>query len=1599
VAALSGFHWESGPPFAGADRAAFLLGHAWLRLGQREPFAALARAVAAWTVQSPFTRWLAFEARLAGSDQEAGPVARTGSAVADALAASQLLRDGHPETVLELIPAGAARDPLRLWLRAEALAKSGRDDRAELETLAAADTGSALGRDLAGAALIRLATRAAEHAGDPRPLLARVAPGSRYASRARHMSALATLERGDEAAGTAELRALLAADPGYDGRRDAELTLAGLAMDHERWDEALELYRNGDGDWTRQRDALRAWLSPDSAAALWRAWEHDRSAAPALVLDGLPSASLTELLAFAAGGMAADSLALHLAAEPTLGVPDPLPGEGPAVPPPAPADWDRASASARSLAELRGRSALVSDSLARERARLGDVRRYFGDGAREAHDEARLLASWTSRLDSLENGMDATARRLLQLREDATLRFQRRSAWVLARCEAHLAWLGAMEHFYLQGPDGARQAATPPTLKGPDVVLAQELELAQRLRFSANRIHAETPGRLIQAYDRTWGPRLIDRPAALVVGTREALAQAEAIARSADSTLAGSRTSAEEVRLAALATALERLAEQAAASDRALKSRLAGEAVEHALAALAEEREGIDYGLAAATYARSVKLSAADSLPVAATIADGRRARADTLALFAAADSASRHDREEAISRVSIFLADHPGSAARGEMRFRLADLLITAARADFRDRMAAWLRAQSERRALALPVVDHAQALALYRQLLAEDADFPHRDAVLFNAGMLLADAGDPAAGGYFSRLIAEHPGSPYVQEASLRLGDLSLDGGAAAGGVADYERAAAGGDPSLRAIALYKTGWTHYNADRFDAAAQAFQGVLDLFAGDARIKVQADIEHEAEQYFVYSLAAAGGAAAYERVFPAGGPERPYERRVLRAMGQHFRRYGELTNAVAVDALYLRRWPDDPAALDVAARLADTQQRAERPLDERATRLSWAERFAPGGAWSAAQHSDSLRAAGADFARSAWRTEAFEHHREARKKGSAAEWRAALATYETLLARWPVDSAAATYELHAGEACAELGEYGAALRHYRAAALNGRDSVATRAAWQVVAVTDRWYESTRPVGLAAGPKGFTHASATGSDSLARAFMAEVDHLLEREPANPEAANLVWRECQLARAHGWNDQAQALLARFARGFPDDRRAPLAAGERAEALFRAGDFVAAGDAFGEALAIARRAHADTLARRAEKALPVCAFRAAELAAAQDSTRPERQAESFEQVAKRWPEYEHAPVAEYRAGLAWLAAGNTAKGVRALEALAERWPTNALARDAHLKSAQAWEAAGDKTRAADAYIEFSQKHPADDNADEAWLKAVDLCDSSGQGTRADDLRAQYLRRWPNDRESGMEILERLAHHELTALSADRALATLLASGAPAAPRQGAKAVRRKAAPAEASPSHLAQYLKLAAKSPSLASKPLLAEVRFRYGEEAYGRFDAVRLTQPLPKSIAAKQKLLDSVLVRYRRTVDMGVPEWAHASAFRTGQALVAFAEALEKSERPADLSGDDLKAYENVLMEQSMPFHERGETVWSDLVKRTQGEAADAWTTRARESLWARLGDRFLFQPDVDFPVVEASGPGKTRPGRGSRDSSTSQRSTATEGHE
>ncbi|TMQ70077.1 MAG: tetratricopeptide repeat protein [Candidatus Eisenbacteria bacterium] len=1175
------------------------------------------------------------------------------------------------------------------------------------------------------------------------------------------------------------------------------------------------------------------------------------------------------------------------------------------------------------MASARARAREAEEDVARadrdadaERARLVDLRRYLGQGLDRARAERDSIGAETAHLDSLEGVLRGLDGELQAMRDEAKRRVAARCAAILRLIDLQQAWVGAMRHFYVEGPNLPRASMAPVGYPSPDSLTRAERGLLDDLRRLVERMRDGAPDLLDRSYQHAWRPNVIERAGTNRLEAHRLLTWAAQLSPVIAAAVDAAGGSPELLALQAGAARRVARRDSLVSEARAQSRSVARAAVERARAALENEREGIDYGLAVAAYGASVKLTAAavDSVARDSTAApDSAGARA---ASEETDDPETAAWRARAIASLRRFLDRHPASSARGEMRFRLADVLMVDARQSFRARMAEFLAKQEKGIPTgAPPVVDPAPALALYRAILKEDAGFPRRDAVLFNAAMLLADEGDSEAQTFFAQLVRDHPQSSYVQESYLRMGDLQFDQRQFTACVPLYQRAAAGDDPSLRAIALYKLGWSYFNAERLDDAADAFRAVLDVYQSRRDLRINVDIEGEAEAYLVHSLARAGGAAAFARHFETVGG-RPYEQRVLRDLALHFRRYSMYGEAAQAQELALVRYPLDADALASAGRLPETYERWSHADLARQARLEYADRFVPGSAWYAAQRSDSVKAAGEAFARAAWLSVALDHHRAAREKGAREDWSEALRLYRKVLEHWPQDSLAASYQLVAGEASQHLGDYAGALEAYARAA-TGPDSVARQALFQRVAVTDAWYESRRG------------QATRGPDSLAHAVLAAGDTMLARYPDHDAAADVAWRLGNLAFAHGWYERAAQDFDRLTTRRPKDPRSPGAAVLRGDAYFRLGDFEKAGAAFEAAQRLAHDARRDSLEKRAAAAVPVCWFRAAEALAASDSTAHMEQAKRFQQVATRWPSYEHAPLAQYRAGLAWLDAGRTREGVEAMDALIRDFPKSEYVKDAHLQIARAWESHAHPVEAADAYLGFARAFPQDSSAAPAWLKAADLLSGAGQEARADDLRLSY--------------------------GPDHPISTLLDPETPNVPaakpgRHGHRAAARPAlADTSRSRSFLAEYLRRGTAHSGLVSKQLLAQVRYLQGEEAGARYAAARLAQPLEKSIPIKQKLLDSTLARYRASIDLGAPEWSSASAYRIGEALVGFGEALEHSERPADLRGDDLRAYDDVILQQSQGFESRGEDVWSDLLReRGKDEKPNRWVTQARE---------------------------------------------------
>ena len=1264
--------------------------------------------------------------------------------------------------------------------------------------------------------------------------------------------------------------------------REIALALAGLALDQQRWSDAHRDLVALDASWVRAKDALAAATPEQLESHIdWNAWLEEWDGSRSVVADTETHERVVDAMAEACLQRQKGEILTLPSGSFRLATPAMV---GFDLPPPHPTQ----AAVLRSLAvDLRSASA---ENLRAQRAFTAEqelVKResaYLRWGATKIDSEMAHTRKLLEMLESLRARGDAASGTLARLRDEELARITERTGRLLERSEENALVAGAIRRFRAGGPKQGRSEHLPPGVPSADSIAVQESAAADSLHSWIRSFSIVIPDLVRSSHSKIWVPRATKDPDILIGHAKDQLAWAQSIRGAIDSTLAivedPKRLVPFEENARATATTLAQLQKQQSEARRSILA----EAIERARTAHESEGEGIAFSYSIATH----ELAAAHAR---------EQARAEVEGQVAAAGIPAGSDARE---RLASFLQRYPDSRARAEIRYRLADLEIARAREDFSSKMASFAgeRAPAANASAAslAPFVDYAPALELYRAILREDQSYEHRDAVLFHAGMILSDQGDAAARAHLEELVSTYPSSPFCARASLRMGDDDFEQHRLASAATHFENAAAKGEDEVRSIALYKLGWVFFNLDRFDSAAGSFFQLLDLYEKNPEALALTDLRDEAEESLIQSLARGGGAPSFSKTF-GNETDRSFDLRVLAGLGAHLRELSQYEAAADCDSLLLVRHAAAPEALDAAQHLVATLEEANRADRALQARLSIAPLFSRDSDWARGIESDSLRAAGDEFARGSLETAALERHRVARESKETRTWEEALALHESLLAKWPDHEGNARTSFLAGEAALEVGKHSGAIDHFTAAAQD-TSTLGADASWQLVAVRDAWYENAR-------------SAEAPSDSLAASLLVEIDRFTTARPNDPRCPQALWRKADVAQRHSRFADAAEAYETFATRAPQDARA----------------------------------------EEAGRAAAHCRFQQAEAADA-DSSRALEAAKLFELVVERSPSFEHADAALYRAGLAYERGGSSSDAVRTWSALLVRYPKSELSRDAHLQIAAASKNANRPDEAARAYERFSEAFPEDAEAAPALLEAADLLAKSSDESGSEALRSRYLERFPQDTDAAFEIVGARAEHELADVEPGQDLASLPA---------------------------LARYRELAEQHPDLASAKILANVAYLEGERARKEYEAARLTQPLAPALAAKKALLETVLQQYRQCAEAAVEPWSIAGAFRIGESLVTFGEALGQSERPADMSAEDLAAYEEVLENQKWEFFDRGEQAWTQLLKSANPttEEGKKWMAQTRELLWPRIARRFLHRPELAYPLLGAEPPKKT----------------------
>jgi len=869
--------------------------------------------------------------------------------------------------------------------------------------------------------------------------------------------------------------------------------------------------------------------------------------------------------------------------------------------------------------------------------------------------------------------------------------------------------------------------------------------------------------------------------------------------------------------------------------------------------------------------------------------------------------------------------------ALRAEAMRRLADLKLTDG--EF---------ARIEQDLTQGSPLETSDAILLYRRLLETYPGYARNDAVLYQLARAL-DAGGQSdeSATVLARLVTEYPKSSLVDEAWFRRAEALfmakrwLDAQAAYQSVIDR-----GPSGAFHEQALYKQGWTLFKQSENEASIGPFLALLDRKLVDAAHggslrdlqqmpRAERELVEDTFRALSLDFSYLEGAKSIDAAL-AGRGTPVYTYLLYAQLGDLYLAKQRYTDAADTYRAYVQRAPDsDQAPLLLLQALAAYTKGGFLELVVDAKR-EFVARYSLGQPYWSGSTLEGQPAVVRDL-KANLRDLAQYHHSLAQREKKQADFLEAARWYRQLLEQFPSDADAAQTRYLLADALIESGQLAEAAKEYGLVA----------------------YEYS----------GYSRAA-----DAAYAGVVAFDREEARLPASERAA--------------WHEQAQAAALKFASAFPEHPEVPVVLARAAKDLYDRKEYVRAIAVAeqllqrGEAVDIAKRrlawgvvanAHFDAAEWvPAEAALQ----QLLQLVPAQDADRPlvlerlavavYRQGEALQAAGdsagavSAWLRVrEIAPLskvrstADYDAGALLFRSREWTRAITVLERFRTEFPKDGLQAQVTRSLAIAYAEAGQPLPAAAEYLRIADANdePLAARREALW-KAAEIQEAAGGMAVAARTYERYVAQYRSDVGLVMEAQQKLADY---------------------ARARGASSDRTRWLQQVVAVDHAAGTASTA------RTRTLAATAALELAASSRDAYNAVNLTIPLKKSLAAKRAALEKALKAYEAAGAYGIAEVATSSTFETGELYRGLAQALLASERPRKLDADALEQYNLLLEDQADPFNEKSIAVLEVNVARLAEGYYDASVQKTLDVLAKLKAGRYGKTEDTGCLRVAVAG--------------------------
>jgi TolA-binding protein len=805
--------------------------------------------------------------------------------------------------------------------------------------------------------------------------------------------------------------------------------------------------------------------------------------------------------------------------------------------------------------------------------------------------------------------------------------------------------------------------------------------------------------------------------------------------------------------------------------------------------------------------------------------------------------------------------------------------------------------------------------SIADYERLLLEFPDRNDNDIALYQLAKSYSLAGEPFETiRVLEQLVEYYPRSDYFLESLFRLGEVYYANGIYDLSESSYQRLIDRGDSQNKYYlsSQYLLGWSQFKQNKYDESLLSFSFVLDsefptenelLSASSGQQDMLADILRIMSITFDYQGDWNNIGVFYESI-----GARHYEYLVYETLATQYYEKKYYKSGASTLRAFVQKYPDDVLAPDFYQRIIAGYEKAGYATLLRKHKRIFVNTYGVDGDYWNQQGLAVRETIKPALSKYIWDLARFSHawgQRIKKQSDQKIQLQEAIHWYEEYIRSFPDAQDAAKAHFLLAEVAYQLKQYPLAKDHY-----------------EIVAYQYPQYEKASESGYAAILTYSKHKPSNADRAIWRQLtVASAMRFVEEFPGDIRRGQVLVNTAEMLLQDKYYEQAlkTAMLAKSAEGELSPRHQYGAALVSGHASFYLEQYVQA------ELSII-----DALNYKEIKSKPKKDLREKLAASIYKQGEAAKEAGDYDLAVKNWlriasivPESDIKVSAEFDAATLLMASKQYDQAVPVLLDFRARYPNHRLLKNIPSKLIVAYES---QEKWAEAAAELQLIWKQSNNTEQQRIALFQSAEYYEKAQDLDSALAMY-KRYAHDYKRPFDPAVE-AHFKL-----DQIYLT-----------QGDDTKRLFWM-------NKIVWLHLGAKNDQTdRSKFLAAKASYELAENERIKFEKIKITLPLAKSIDKKNKRMKAALERYTQAVQIGVLEYTTSATYRIAELYSQFSKGLLASERPEGLDELAAEEYGYLLEDQAFPLEEAAIEVHQTNAGRTFDGLYDQWVRQSFSSL-------------------------------------------------